>query len=623
MKSKSIVKQYCLDNVKKITGLVIIALFSVILLISIPILIKYISEMLINVVDASMRINQINEMLLQFKNVDLTLLEPSIATYINGLEAEKVVLDETISNSMMVGIILVSSMVVCAILSFYINTTFKKKLTRFGSEITNELRYNAFSSLMRGEIYEINDVSLDDLRENVLDSTSKIGNDYYANHVVNIFYYALCFTAALITIFCFDTNCGLVTLGLAPIYYIIHKYMRKIAIKKSNSYEALNTKQEEYIKYNVTNLKSVKIKNAIETEEETYKKLLAQSKKSYDSNKLFLNLNKSLIVDLVVNLLICCGIAIFLWELSKNDNSFSLSNYVVCLVLFPIAFSSFKSLADCYMNKHNINETFKSLNQVLELRNESRSETISSLEEIHSLSFNNVSFEYANFAQKGIEKINFEVKKGEKIGILGYQKSGKSTIADLICKLIRPRFGNVLINNCDINKISTKYLRDIIAYVPQNFTLCEGTIEKNIIYPMELDEYKYNDALNKCKLKTLLMNLPKRDQENVKDVRLSPAEIEKIGLASAIYKDAPIMILDEATNKLDQQTELEILGEFYKLKNKITIIISNRISTLVKCDKILILNEGKVVEYGKTEDLLNDKRSTYSKMIGDINRKIV
>ena len=237
MKSKTIVKQYCLDNVKKIIGLVLIALFSVILLISIPILIKYISDMLINVVDANLRISQIDEIIAQFKGVDLSLLEPTVATYINGLEAEKIVLNEIISTSMMIGIILASSMVVCAILSFVVNTTFKKKLTQFGSEITNELRYNAFSSLMRGELYEINDVSIDDLRENVLDSTSKIGNDYYANHVVNIFYHAICFTATLIVIFCFDTNCGLVALGLAPIYYVIHKYMRKIAFKKSNTYE--------------------------------------------------------------------------------------------------------------------------------------------------------------------------------------------------------------------------------------------------------------------------------------------------------------------------------------------------------------------------------------------------
>ena len=114
------------------------------------------------------------------------------------------------------------------------------------------------------------------------------------------------------------------------------------------------------------------------------------------------------------------------------------------------------------------------------------------------------------------------------------------------------------------------------------------------------------------------MNLPKRDQENVKDVNLSLADIERIGLANAFYKDSPIIILDDATAKLDSTSEKEILEEFFKLKNKIMIISSNRIATLAKCDKILILNEGKVVEYGNASDLMANSRSTYSKMIANL-----
>lgn len=627
MKSKSIVKQYCSDNVKKLVVLVLIALSSILLLVSIPVLIKFIADMFYKVVESNAEISQLEAYLKTLETLSNTITEQTalqaIQTEMVGLNTQLKSLNEIVNKSMVTGIILTASLGVSAVLSFYVSTVFKQKETKLGSEITNELRYAAFSSLMRGELYEIRDVSIEDLRKNVLDSTSKIGNDYYSKHIMNIFYYVALFSASLITIFCFDSICGLVALALAPMYYLIHKYMRKIANKKNDNYEKQNTEQEDYIKYNVNNLKSIKVRNAVEKEEKIYKDLLEDTKKYYDSNKLFLNLNKDLIINLVVNVLLCCVIGIFLWELSNQSEKFAFGNFVACLVLCPIAFNSFKNLADCYMNKQNINETFNSLNQILDLKVESRSETINFLEEVHSLSFNNVSFDYANINQKGVEKINFEVKKGEKIGILGYQKSGKTTIADLICKLIRPRFGNVLINNCDINKLSTKFLRDIIAYVPQNFSLCDGTIEKNIIYPMDLDEYKYNDALNKCKLKTLLMNLPKRDQENVKDIKLSPSDIEKIGLAHALYKDSPIIVLDEATSKLDQQTESEIMGEFYKLKNKITIVISNRITTLLKCDKILILNDGKVVEYGKTEDLINDKRSTYSKMIGDINRKIV
>lgn len=612
MKSKSLVKQYCSDNIKKIAGLVLFGLISILFLIGIPVLIKFVVDQFSLVISSRIELNQLKEFLKLISD----------QSQIASINAEIETLNNTINSSMVTAIVLTASSAVVAILSFYTNLVFNRRLIKFGSDITNQLRENAFSTLMRGELYEIRDLSIEDLKSNVLDSTSKIGNDYYSNHVAKVFYYILLFVSALIALFCLDTICGFVALGISPIYYIVHKYMRKIALKKETNYIKLNREQEEYIKTNVSNLKSIKVRNAIETEESTYKEMLSKAKKSYDANHTFLSLNSSLIVSLVINIVVCCAVGIFMWELSKSSD-FSFGNLVACLVLCPITFNSFKSLADCYSDKHDINSTFNSLNQILDLRAESRSETISSLEEIHSLTFNNVSFDYANMIQKGVEKINFEVKKGEKIGILGYQKSGKTTIADLICKIIRPRFGNVLINNCDINKISTKYLREIIAYVPQNYSLFDGSIEKNIIYPSDLDEYRYNDALNKCKLKTLLMNLPNRDQENVFNVKLSPADIERIGLAHALYKDVPIIVLDEATNKLDPQTESEIMNEFYKLKNKITVVISNRISTLIKCDKILILNDGKVVEYGKTEDLLKDTRSTYSKMIGDINRKIV
>ena len=116
------------------------------------------------------------------------------------------------------------------------------------------------------------------------------------------------------------------------------------------------------------------------------------------------------------------------------------------------------------------------------------------------------------------------------------------------------------------------------------------------------------------------MNLPKRDQENALNINLSPADIERIGLANAFYKDSPIIILDEATNKLDNTSEKEILEEFFKLKNKMMIITSSRIATLTKCDKILILNDGKVVEFGKTNELLSNSRSAFSKMMNEVGR---
>ena len=141
---------------------------------------------------------------------------------------------------------------------------------------------------------------------------------------------------------------------------------------------------------------------------------------------------------------------------------------------------------------------------------------------------------------------------------------------------------------------------------------------------MSLDEYKYNDSLNKCHLKDKIFSLSNRDETNARKAEFTNADIQKIALANAFYKDSPIMILDDATSKLDAATEHDIMSEIYKLKNKITIIISNRITNLTKCDKILIINNGKVAEYGKTEELLEDKHSSYARMIQETqNRRVV
>ena len=287
-----------------------------------------------------------------------------------------------------------------------------------------------------------------------------------------------------------------------------------------------------------------------------------------------------------------------------------------------------KVLLDVHYTRIPVEEEYEKLDRIFSTKIEFRSETIPSLEEVHSLKFNAVSFDYSNYGlddKVHLDKIDFEIKKGEKLGIIGLPGSGKTTIADLITKIIRPKQGNVLINNCDINKLNTTYLRDIVTCIAQDFELLDTSIEDNITYPLSMDEYKYNDSLNKCRLKDLIFSLPDRDATNARKAKLSASDIQKIAMAHAFYKDSPIILLDDATSKLDTITEDEIMNEFFKLKNKISIVISNRINSIVKCDKVLIISNGKVSEYGRVDELLANKNSAFAKMTKDahLEKKVV
>ena len=594
MKSKEIIKNYCSNNPKMIIKLVCLMLASVTLLVAYPLLMKFIIEMFERIVTN-------NAVIKAYGN------DPLFASKVSEL------IDANHSH-IITSVILIVSFGLSMALSFYVNIMFENVLSKFGSEITETLRGSAYSSLLRGEYYEIATMEIGEINEIIVESTDKIGSKYIANHLLKIIYYASKFVASLIVLFCFNVTAGFIVLITVPVIYVTTLYIGKFILKQNEKYNKLLEERDQEISYNINNLKEIKIRNGIEKEEKDYIEISKKIKKNSDNRFTLKAISEKHLNTLIRDLVMVGVLSIFVVEAS-SDPSFDISLAMGAILISPIAYNQFKDLVNCYFDKQYVTEAYKKVDNILNLRPESRNETLSSLsDEVHTLAFNNVSFEY-NLTQSGVEKITFELKKGEKLGILGYQKSGKTTVVDLITKVIRPRYGNVLINNCDINKLSTSFLRDTIAYVPQDFKLFDGTIEENITYPMPIDEYKYNEALNKCKLKVLLMNLPKRDQEKVNNIKLSPADIERIGLANAFYKDSPIIILDEATCKLDQATEQEILNEFFKLKNKMMIIASNRISTIMKCDKVLILNEGKVVEFGRTEDLMADKRSTYSKMV--------
>ena len=350
---------------------------------------------------------------------------------------------------------------------------------------------------------------------------------------------------------------------------------------------------EYIIKDHFNQLKTIKTRNGINKETDYYEKILKENKRNYAKEVYTSNLKNNILPTIFISLswfiifLVSC---VQMYNYSFSGDSYQLflkeiGSILGCVAISPKLFSTFKSLLDTYYIQLNIESEYEKLDKILSMKVESRSETIPSLEEVQSLKFNSVSFDYKSYGidEKTIlDKIDFEIKKGEKLGIIGLPGAGKTTIADLITKVIRPRQGNVLINNCDINKLNTYYLRDIVTYVPQNYELLDLSIEENIIYPLTLDEYKYNDALNKCKLKDLIFSLPNHDETKAREANLQASDVQKIALANAFYKDSPIMILDDSTSKLDSITEDNIMNEFYKLKNKISIVISNRITSVSK-----------------------------------------
>jgi len=521
---------------------------------------------------------------------------------------------------------------ISTVLSMVFDSVRQAKTTSFGNDITVELRTKSFDAIMKSELYEVNKMSNTELAQTVVSSSEILGDKYTSGKLIKLLYNSLYLVAMIIAMIVFNPTFGFLSAISLPVFYFVYKYLSKISEKRQEAYAKVNVDHQDLINDRMRELKIIKTRNGIDKEVEAYEKSLTENKKIFAKNINIINTKNKFIPSLFIGILwfILFLMTCFHVYQSQDMEWFmgEFGSIIGCVALSPKVISTFKLMVDLYYTKIDTDAECLKLDKILTLKAERRLENISSLEEIHSLKLSNVSFDYNTYdiSDKVIlDKINFEIKKGEKLGIIGLPGSGKTTIADLITKVIRPKVGSVLINNCDINKLNTQYLRNIVTYVPEEYHLLNTTIEENVTYPLSLDEYKYNDALNKCKLKDLIFSLPQRDETNARLANLSAADIQKISLANAFYKESSIIILDDATSKLDSVTEEAIMNEFYKLKNKISIVITSRINTVIKCDKILIISNGRVVEYGMVEELLSRRNSTFAKMVADANldKKVV
>ena len=242
------------------------------------------------------------------------------------------------------------------------------------------------------------------------------------------------------------------------------------------------------------------------------------------------------------------------------------------------------------------------------------------------LEFQNVSLKYKGNKQETLENISFEINEGEMLGIIGPNNSGKTSLINLIPKLYKPTDGKILFNGIESTKLSTKDLREIVSINGKNSKLISGNIQDNIEFS---DNNLSNDELNKTISSSLSDDIILNKELGLKakveegGANFSGGQKQRLLLARALARSPKILILDEPTSSLDAKTKKELLANLNKEKEgRITIISSTKVSTIKNCDKILVLDDGKLVGFGTNLDLLQDC-SMYRKMYDTQSKKEV
>ena len=229
-----------------------------------------------------------------------------------------------------------------------------------------------------------------------------------------------------------------------------------------------------------------------------------------------------------------------------------------------------------------------------------------------AIDFKNINFKYSSSADYILKNVTLSIKPGETVALVGKSGSGKTTILDLIPRLYEPFTGTINFNNEDIAKMDLNFIRKQISYVGQDFTLFNDTVYNNIAYG-ELNENSKNEienATKKANAFDFINLLPNKFDTYVgqNGVLLSGGQRQRIAIARAILKNSPILLLDEATSALDSESESVIQESINNLStNKTTLIIAHRLSTVINADKIVVIENGQVIEQGNHRELLNNE----------------
>jgi subfamily B ATP-binding cassette protein MsbA len=223
--------------------------------------------------------------------------------------------------------------------------------------------------------------------------------------------------------------------------------------------------------------------------------------------------------------------------------------------------------------------------------------------------FSNINFAYENTDRAVLKNINFTVNPGETIALVGSSGSGKTSLVGLIPRFYNHAEGSILLDGVDVNDYSLTNLRHHIAIVSQNVTLFNDSIFNNIAYGELADASaaKVQAAAKVAHAHDFIEQLPKSYATEIGDdgVMLSGGQRQRIAIARAVLKDAPILILDEATSALDTDSERHIQAALETLmKDRTTFVIAHRLSTVEKADRILVMEEGEIIEHGSHADLL-------------------
>lgn len=407
----------------------------------------------------------------------------------------------------------------------------------------------------------------------------------------------------------YDVNATLATYALIPIPIIsaLILFVNKTINKRSSKIQAQLSTLSSFVQETFSGIRVIK----------TY----SREKNKMDIFEKESNIYKNISLDLVKVQAIFFPLIIFLVGFSTiitvyiggiEVNNGSITSGNIAEFIIYVNQLTFPAMALAWVTSliQRASASQKRINEFLKTKSNITNGTIEATLQ-GDIKIQNLSFTYPESGIKALKNINITIKKGQTLAVIGKTGSGKSTLVNLLLRMYDPNEGNIYYDHIEIKEFNAKKLRSQIGFVPQQVFLFSDTIANNIAFGLDkIDQTKIEQAAKDAVVYDNILGFEEGFQTHIgeRGITLSGGQKQRVSIARALIKDPEILIFDDCLSAVDTKTEEEILHNLGRImKNKTTIFVAHRISTIKNADHIIVLDEGKIIEEGSHEFLLNKK----------------
>jgi ATP-binding cassette subfamily B protein len=423
-------------------------------------------------------------------------------------------------------------------------------------------------------------------------------------------------TFIVIVLFLRNYYLGMVILLWLVVFMTINYFFSKYKYKYDLARNEAQSEATGYLADTVTNNANVKLFNAYSREKQGFadkqEKVRRLMNFSWSLNEVFTAIQGLFMISLEVGMFY---LAIKLWQ----ENLITLGDFVLIqaylINIFQRIWNFGRTIVRIYEGLSDAEEMTVILNTEPEIQDIPKAKNL--LVNKGMIDFNEVGFNYHQ-TREVLKNFNLTIKPGERVAIIGPSGAGKTTIAKIILRMYDLSAGKILIDGQNIAQVTQESLWENISLVPQDPILFHRPLQENIRYGNPKASKK--DIISAAKAANcheFIENLPEKYETYVgeRGIKLSGGERQRVAIARAILHNAPILILDEATSSLDSESEKLIQDALDKLmKNKTVIVIAHRLSTIRKMDRIIVVDQGKIIEEGTHQNLINKQGGIYKKL---------